>query len=48
MHGRADLEACDALVLPGVGAFDPAMERLRSAGLAQALRRSCAGGRPLL
>lgn len=48
VHGPADLEACEALVLPGVGAFDPAMERLRSAGLEQALRRSCASGRPLL
>ncbi len=48
VHGPADLEACDALVLPGVGAFDPAMERLRSAGLEQGLRRSCASGRPLL
>ncbi|MBM5823529.1 MAG: imidazole glycerol phosphate synthase subunit HisH [Cyanobacteria bacterium K_Offshore_surface_m2_011] len=48
VHGPADLEACDALVLPGVGAFDPAMERLRSAGLEPALQRSCASGRPLL
>jgi glutamine amidotransferase len=48
VHGPAELETCDALVLPGVGAFDPAMERLRSAGLAPALRRSCASGRPLL
>lgn len=48
VHGPADLEPCEALVLPGVGAFDPAMERLRSAGLEQALRRSCASGRPLL
>lgn len=48
VHGPADLEACDALVLPGVGAFDPAMERLRSAGLEPALKRSCASGRPLL
>lgn len=48
VHGPVDLEACDALVLPGVGAFDPAMERLRSAGLEQALQRSCASGRPLL
>ncbi len=43
-----EVEACDALVLPGVGSFDPAMERLRSAGLEASLRRSCAGGRPLL
>jgi glutamine amidotransferase len=48
VHGPADLEPCDALVLPGVGAFDPAMERLRAAGLEPALRRSCASGRPLL
>ncbi len=48
VHGPADLELCDALVLPGVGAFDPAMERLRAAGLELALRRSCASGRPLL
>jgi glutamine amidotransferase len=48
VHGPADVEVCDALVLPGVGSFDPAMERLRSAGLEPALRRSCAGGRPLL
>ena len=39
---------CVALMLPGVGAFDPAMERLRAAGLEPALRRSCASGRPLL
>jgi len=42
------MEGCDALVLPGVGAFDPAMERLRQSGLAEALRASCAAGRPLL
>ena len=48
VHGAADLEGCKALVLPGVGAFDPAMDRLREAGLAGALRRSCEAGRPLL
>jgi glutamine amidotransferase len=48
VHDAAALERCGALVLPGVGAFDPAMERLRSAGLEEALRRSCAAGRPLL
>ena len=42
------MEACDALVLPGVGAFDPAMERLHGSGLAEGLRLSCAAGRPLL
>ena len=44
----AAIEGCDALVLPGVGAFDPAMERLRQGDLASALRASCAAGRPLL
>ena len=44
----AAIEGCDALVLPGVGAFDPAMERLRHSGLDQGLLASCAAGRPLL
>jgi glutamine amidotransferase len=39
---------CDALVLPGVGAFDPAMERLGAGDLKEAIHASCAGGRPLL
>ncbi len=48
VHDPAALEHCQALVLPGVGAFDPAMERLRASGLESALRRSCVAGRPLL
>ncbi|MEB3200985.1 MAG: imidazole glycerol phosphate synthase subunit HisH [Synechococcaceae cyanobacterium] len=44
----AGIDDCQALVLPGVGAFDPAMARLRSAGLEQPLQQSCASGRPLL
>jgi glutamine amidotransferase len=43
-----EIDACEALVLPGVGAFDPAMERLRHSGLDQGLLASCAAGRPLL
>ena len=42
------MEGCDALVLPGVGAFDPAMERLERSGLSAAIRQWCAAGRPLL
>jgi glutamine amidotransferase len=42
------LATCDALVLPGVGAFDPAMQRLRHSGLDQGVIASCAAGRPLL
>ncbi|MFM7264263.1 MAG: imidazole glycerol phosphate synthase subunit HisH [Cyanobium sp.] len=48
VHSAADMDSCDALVLPGVGAFDPAMERLAAAGLDRAIRASCAAGRPLL
>jgi glutamine amidotransferase len=46
--GAAAMEGCAALVLPGVGAFDPALERLAAAGLVEPVRRSCAAGRPLL
>jgi glutamine amidotransferase len=48
VHGAEEIPPCDALVLPGVGAFDPAMQRLRRAGLADALSDSCRQGRPLL
>ncbi len=48
VHGAEDMEGCDALVLPGVGAFDPAMERLAAGGLVEAIRASCAANRPLL
>ncbi|MBM5817324.1 MAG: imidazole glycerol phosphate synthase subunit HisH [Cyanobacteria bacterium K_Offshore_surface_m2_239] len=48
VRGAAAMEDCAALVLPGVGAFDPAMERLAAADLVDPLRRSCAVGRPLL
>ena len=44
----AELPHCDALILPGVGAFDPSMERLRSTGLDRSLIRWCGEGRPLL
>ncbi|MFO0038859.1 MAG: imidazole glycerol phosphate synthase subunit HisH [Synechococcaceae cyanobacterium] len=48
VHTAADMATCDALVLPGVGAFDPAMERLRAGGLEAAIQDSCSAGRPLL
>jgi imidazole glycerol-phosphate synthase subunit HisH len=44
----AAIEGCDALVLPGVGAFDPAMGRLRQSGLASAIQDWCGRGAPLL
>ena len=48
VHDAADTVACDALVLPGVGAFDPAMERLESGELAEAIRGWCEAGGALL
>ena len=44
----AAMDACTALVLPGVGAFDPAMERLETSGLASSIRQWCRADRPLL
>lgn len=43
-----ELAAADGLVLPGVGAFGPAMERLNETGLAQAIKKFSALGKPIL
>ena len=43
-----DLEGIDALILPGVGAFDPAMANLRATGLVPHLLRWGQADRPLL
>ena len=45
------LDGCDAVIVPGVGAAGPAMERLDQAGWARGLPATCArspgtGGRP--
>lgn len=48
VHSPAAMKSCRALVLPGVGAFDPAMERLHASGLVPAIREWCAADRPLL
>ncbi|WP_094559758.1 imidazole glycerol phosphate synthase subunit HisH [Synechococcus sp. 8F6] len=48
VSNAAEMDGCTALVLPGVGAFDPAMQRLRQGGLAEAITRWCAAGKPLL
>jgi imidazole glycerol-phosphate synthase subunit HisH len=42
------MAGCDALVLPGVGAFDPAMAQLHSSGLVEPLRQWCGDGGALL
>lgn len=44
----ADLERADAVVLPGVGAFDPAMQHLRSRDLIAAIQQVVASGKPFL
>ncbi|MDW8107727.1 MAG: imidazole glycerol phosphate synthase subunit HisH [Armatimonadota bacterium] len=44
----ADLRVADAIVLPGVGAFGAAMERLHAQGLTLALRRALEAGVPFL
>lgn len=43
-----DLERAAAVVVPGVGAFPDAMERLTAAGMADAIRGLARAGRPLL
>jgi imidazole glycerol-phosphate synthase subunit HisH len=43
-----ELEACDGLVLPGVGAFPKAMRNLRELGLAELIQSRVDEGTPLL
>jgi imidazole glycerol-phosphate synthase subunit HisH len=42
------LAAADAVVLPGVGSFDPAMHHLQERGLIEPLRRIATSGQPFL
>jgi glutamine amidotransferase len=44
----ADIERADAVVLPGVGAFDPAVQHLRSRGLEEPIKRAIKSGKPFL
>ena len=43
-----DLESCDRMLLPGVGAFSPAMENLRASGMFKKLEKKVRQGMPLL
>lgn len=43
-----ELQQADAVVLPGVGAFDPAIQHLRSRDLIQPLKDIIASGKPFL
>ena len=47
-RGPSDLHAADAVVVPGVGAADPAMRRLTRARLVDPLLRWISSGRPYL
>jgi glutamine amidotransferase len=43
-----DLDQADAVVLPGVGAFDPAVQHLRARGLEEPIKAVIASGKPFL
>jgi imidazole glycerol-phosphate synthase subunit HisH len=43
-----EIAAADAVVLPGVGSFDPAMQHLRSRDLIQPIKDFVASGKPFL
>ena len=44
----AEIERADAVVLPGVGSFDPAVQHLRSRDLEQPIKDAIASGKPFL
>jgi glutamine amidotransferase len=44
----AEIEAADGLILPGVGAFPRAMERIRATGLDEMIAARAAAGTPVL
>ncbi len=43
-----ELQACTRVLLPGVGAFSPAMRHLRQSGMLEVLRKKINDGTPLL
>lgn len=47
-NSTAEIEQADAVVLPGVGSFDPAVQQLRSKGLVEPIREAVASGKPFL
>lgn len=44
----AELKKADALVLPGVGAFDPTVQHIRTRDLVEPIKDAIAGGKPFL
>ncbi|MCC5619497.1 imidazole glycerol phosphate synthase subunit HisH [Nostoc sp. CHAB 5836] len=47
-YSPKELDQADAIVLPGVGAFDPAVQHLRSRGLEEPIKEAIASGKPFL
>ncbi|QLE58771.1 imidazole glycerol phosphate synthase subunit HisH [Nostoc sp. TCL26-01] len=47
-HSHKELAQADAVLLPGVGAFDPAVQSLRSRDLEQPIKDTIASGKPFL
>jgi imidazole glycerol-phosphate synthase subunit HisH len=47
-HVPSELASADAIVLPGVGSFDPAVKKIRDRDLEQPLRDIIASGKPFL
>ena len=48
VKGPSDLKQCNALILPGVGSFDPAMENLSRTDLIPKIKSWVKEGKPLL
>jgi imidazole glycerol-phosphate synthase subunit HisH len=47
-HVPSELASADAIVLPGVGSFDPAVKKIRDRNLEQPLKDIIASGKPFL
>jgi glutamine amidotransferase len=47
-HDRAEIDAADGMILPGVGAFGAAVDALEQTGLGAVVTGFAASGRPLL
>ena len=45
---EAVISQADRLILPGVGAFEDAADKLRSSGMADVIKREVAAGKPLM
>lgn len=45
---KEDIEAADRIILPGVGAFEDAIAKLRATGLVETIMEETAKGKPLL